>query len=1098
MEEEEGKQRSKNEELIIEAKSFFDFHKKDLGDSLRQGNNVIYLDFLELTEFSNNLSDEILANPEETLRIIELAIEESGLVKDVRVRLFNLSKIQDIKVRNIRSKHLNEMVVIEGIIRQASDVRPQVVNAKFECPSCGTVIGVLQMEKKFREPSKCSCGRRGGFKLISKEMVDTQRLVIEESPESLTGGEQPKRINVFVKEDLVEPRMEEKTTPGSRVKVIGILKEVPVPLKTGGLSTRFELAIEVNNIIPLEETFEELDINDEDERQILELSEDPNIYENLAKSISPSVWGHEQIKKAMVLQLFGGVRKKHKDGQKSRGDLHILLIGDPGVAKSVMLTFMAEISPKGRYVVGKSASGAGLTATVVRDDYLRGWSLEAGAMVLANKGLVCIKEIEIGKFVDNLMDKNKKEVNKGKNCEILTINNVELLTIDFSSQFYKKASRVSRHIAPKKFIKIELTNGNEITVTPEHPCWVVKEGIISTIPAEQLNDKMFFPIPSNIKIKSQKYIKKNDYLCKILGYHLSDGCYELNRGKKTGIQFWNNDETLIKDYFNSIEKYFSKKPIITKRKHQFAVRVISKKIVDFFMKLDEDLLKKGMFKKIPEKVMQFPDKNIKFLLQALYDGDGSVIYQARNGCRISFVSQNKELVKQISSLLLRFNIQSSIFWDNHSKVYRLDISGQENILNFFVNINFLSKKKSERLKEYSEKIKTYRTIKDIVPNCTDKINNIFKELRISQQKEIGHSIDLGVEKQRIFLQKLVLIAQKKLDDILKKTPNSILKYQKIIDDLEDIKKLAFGYARWMKIKKVSSIKNNGIKWVYDVTIEPHHTFISNNMILHNTVTISKANVQASLRSETSVLAAANPKFGRFDPYQSIAQQIDLPPTLLNRFDVIFTLRDIPNAENDLRVATHVLNQHKKAGEEALISRDLFRKYVAYAKQRFNPELSDEAVAEIKKFYVELRNKPVASETAVKPIPISARQLQALVRMAEASARLRLSKTVELSDAQIAIDLMKYYLIQVGYDYESKTIDIDRINNRTSSSQRNKIYIVRDTITALESKRGKLIPIEEIEKELEGKMNKDEIEEAINKLVINTEIFKPRRGYVQKM
>ena len=1132
MEEEEGKQRSKNEELIIEAKSFFDFHKKDLGDSLRQGNNVIYLDFLELTEFSNNLSDEILANPEETLRIVELAIEESGLVKDVRVRLFNLSKIQEIKVRNIRSKNLNEMVVIEGIIRQASDVRPQVVNAKFECPSCGTVIGVLQMEKKFREPSKCSCGRRGGFKLISKEMVDTQRLVIEESPESLTGGEQPKRINVFVKEDLVEPRMEEKTTPGSRVKVIGILKEVPVPLKTGGLSTRFELAIEVNNIIPLEETFEELDINDEDERQILELSEDPNIYENLAKSISPSVWGHEQIKKAMVLQLFGGVQKKHKDGQKSRGDLHILLIGDPGVAKSVMLTFMAEISPKGRYVVGKSASGAGLTATVVRDDYLRGWSLEAGAMVLANKGLVCIdelekmdpqdrsamheameqqcmlpdfklmlsdgKEIEIGKFVDNLMDKNKKEVNKGKNCEILTINNVELLTTDFSSQFYKKASRVSRHIAPKKFIKIELTNGNEITVTPEHPCWVVKEGIISTIPAEQLNDKMFFPIPSNIKIKSQKYIKKNDYLCKILGYHLSDGCYELNRGKKTGIQFWNNDETLIKDYFNSIEKYFSKKPIITKREHQFAVRVISKKIVDFFMKLDEDLLKKGMFKKIPEKVMQFPDKNIKFLLQALYDGDGSVIYQARNGCRISFVSQNKELVKQISSLLLRFNIQSSIFWDNHSKVYRLDISGQENILNFFMNINFLSKKKSEKLKEYSEKIKTYRTIKDIVPNCTDKMNNIFKELKISQRKEIGHSIDLGVEKQRIFLQKLVLIAQKKLDDILKKTPNSILKYQKIIDDLEDIKKLAFGYARWMKIKKVSRIKNNGIKWVYDVTIEPHHTFISNNMILHNTVTISKANVQASLRSETSVLAAANPKFGRFDPYQSIAQQIDLPPTLLNRFDVIFTLRDIPNAENDLRVATHVLNQHKKAGEEALISRDLFRKYIAYAKQRFNPELSDEAVAEIKKFYVELRNKPVASETAVKPIPISARQLQALVRMAEASARLRLSKTVELSDAQIAIDLMKYYLIQVGYDYESKTIDIDRINNRTSSSQRNKIYIVRDTITALESKLGKLIPIEEIEKELEGKMNKDEIEEAINKLVINTEIFKPRRGYVQKM
>ncbi|MEK6842308.1 MAG: hypothetical protein AABX84_00690, partial [Nanoarchaeota archaeon] len=246
-----GVRRAK-EDVIIETKNFFDSYKKEVGDSLRKGNNVIYLDFMKISEFSNKISDEILGNPEETLRLMELAIEESGLVSNVRIRLYNLSESQQLKVRDIRSKHLNELIIIEGIIRQASDVRPQVVNAKFECPSCGTVISVLQMEKKFHEPSRCSCGRRGGFTLKSKEMVDTQRLVIDEAPESLSGGEQPKRINVFVKEDLVEPRMEEKTTPGSRVKVIGILKEVPVPLNTGGLSTRFELALEANNLIPLE------------------------------------------------------------------------------------------------------------------------------------------------------------------------------------------------------------------------------------------------------------------------------------------------------------------------------------------------------------------------------------------------------------------------------------------------------------------------------------------------------------------------------------------------------------------------------------------------------------------------------------------------------------------------------------------------------------------------------------------------------------------------------------------------------------------------------------------------------------------------------
>ena len=382
------------EELVIEAKNFFDSHKKEIGESIMHGKNVIYLDFMKLTEFSSWLSDEIISKPEETIGLIELAIEESGLVSNARVRLYNLSENQNMKIRDIRSRNLNELIVIEGIIRQASDVRPQVVNAKFECPSCGTVISMLQMEKKFREPTRCSCGRKGGFRLMSKEMVDTQRLVIEESPESLSGGEQPKRINIFVKEDLVEPQMEDKTTPGSRVRVIGVLNEVPVPLSTGGLSTRFELAIEANNLIPLEETFEELNINEEEEEKILKLSKDPEVFEKFAKSIIPSVWGYEEIKRSLVLQLFGGVKKIHIDGQRRRGDIHILLIGDPGVAKSVTLNFMAEISPKGRYVVGKSASGAGLTAAVVRDDYIKGWSLEAGAMVLSNKGLVCIDELE--------------------------------------------------------------------------------------------------------------------------------------------------------------------------------------------------------------------------------------------------------------------------------------------------------------------------------------------------------------------------------------------------------------------------------------------------------------------------------------------------------------------------------------------------------------------------------------------------------------------------------------------------------------------------------------------------------------------------------
>jgi len=254
----------------------------------------------------------------------------------------------------------------------------------------------------------------------------------------------------------------------------------------------------------------------------------------------------------------------------------------------------------------------------------------------------------------------------------------------------------------------------------------------------------------------------------------------------------------------------------------------------------------------------------------------------------------------------------------------------------------------------------------------------------------------------------------------------------------------------------------------------------------------------TLRAETSVLAAANPKFGRFDPYQSIAQQIDLPPTLINRFDVIFTLRDIPSRDKDERIARHVLYEHTKQGEDMLIPRELFRKYVAYAKQRFKPVLTEDAVNEIKNFYVELRNRPVSSESAMRPIPISARQLQALIRMAEASAKIKLSRKVTAEDARIAIELMKYYLMQVGYDYETKTIDIDKIQLGRTTSQRNKTITVREVINQLEDKIGKMIPIEEIEKELEDKLSKDEIQDALTELEKHSAIFKPRRGYVQKM
>ncbi len=666
----------KTEDLLAEAKEFFEYSKRDIGKLAKKGVKSVPVSFQEIASFAHELAEHLLKSPEEILQIFELALEEMGLITGARVRLVDLPQSQFVRIRNLRARHLNQLISIEGIVRQSSDVRPQVVNAKFECPSCGTILSVLQIEKHFREPNRCSCGRKGGFRLVTKEMVDAQRIVVEESPESLTGGEQAHRISVFLKEDLVDPHMEERTTPGSRVLVNGILKEVPIPLPTGAISTRFDLAIEANNLIPLEESFEELQVDEEDERQIKELAADPRILERISASIAQSIYGYEDIKQVIALQLFGGVKKKRSDGTSTRGDLHVLLVGDPGVAKSVMLKFISGIAPKGRYVVGKSTTGAGLTAAVVRDDFLKGWSLEAGAMVLSNKGLVCVDELE---------------------------------------------------------------------------------------------------------------------------------------------------------------------------------------------KMD------------PE--------------------DRTAMHEA-------------------------------------------------------------------------------------------------------------------MEQQ--------------------------------------------------------------------------------------TVTISKANVQATLRAETSVLAAANPKFGRFDPFNPIPQQIDLPATLINRFDVMFIMRDIPNRSKDEAIATCVLLEHRQAAGKQSIEPELLRKYIAYSKQHVYPELTEKAVDEIKKFYVDLRNRPVTVDQAVPPIPITARQLEALIRLSEACARARLGNKVTVDDAKKAIELIKNYLMQVGFDYKTQQFDIDRIATGVPASQRSKIILVREAVTRIESRLGKLIPVEEIIKDMEGKLDEESIIEAINELNRVGDVFSPRKGYIQRV
>jgi replicative DNA helicase Mcm len=269
-----------------------------------------------------------------------------------------------------------------------------------------------------------------------------------------------------------------------------------------------------------------------------------------------------------------------------------------------------------------------------------------------------------------------------------------------------------------------------------------------------------------------------------------------------------------------------------------------------------------------------------------------------------------------------------------------------------------------------------------------------------------------------------------------------------------------------------------------------------------TITIAKANIHSTLLSETTILAAANPKLGRFDPYQSLGAQIDMPPTLISRFDLIFPIRDLPNEARDTKLAKHILESFRNPENLVPdIAPELMRRYIAYAKRNCKPKMTSEAVTEIQDFFVGLRNKRkgAGEEEKIQPIPISARQLEALVRIAHASAKIRLSDAVTKDDALKAIEILRFCLSQVGVDTETGELDIDRIVTGITSTQRNRIVTIRELVRELETKHGSNIALADlIDAAKEKGIEESKVEEIIERMKRDGELFEPKHGIIRRM
>ncbi|MCX6665064.1 MAG: minichromosome maintenance protein MCM [Euryarchaeota archaeon] len=690
----------KDESLVASWRNFFEENCKSDIETVAGGypeKRSLVVDYDLIDKIEPKLAEMLLVQPykglhnaKEALKQIDTASENK---LDLHFRIKNLPENQKIIIRKIRASHMGKLVAIEGLVKKTTEVRPKLLVAAFQCQKCGAVIRIEQDEDILKEPTECyedqsGCGRVSSFKLstVHSEFIDSQKLEVQENPEGLRGGAQPERISVYLEDDLVG-----EITPGDRVVVNGVLHSMPRRRGTFRL-TSFDKAMQAVSIENQQFAFEEVEISPEDEKQILKMSKDPEIYEKIRMSIAPTIYGMEIEKDALALQLFGGIMKEMPDGTHTRGDIHAIFVGDPGTAKSQLLSYMSKLAPRSVYVSGKSSSAAGLTAAAVRDEFGEGqWTLEAGALVLADMGIACVDEID---------------------------------------------------------------------------------------------------------------------------------------------------------------------------------------------KMD--------------------------------DSDRSALHQAM------------------------------------------------------------------------------------------------------EQQEIS---------------------------------------------------------------------------------------------------VAKAGINATLKSRCALLAAANPKLGRFDEFLPIHEQINMPPALLSRFDLIFSILDKPNRKKDTELAAHILLSHK-AGEmheniskspDSVFSSDeesvlmahvkpvfepqILRKYVAYAKRSVFPVMTDDALEILKSYYVEFRSSTEGS------VPFTPRQLEAFVRLAEASARIRLSQTVTIDDAKRSISIIEQYLRRVGMDRETGKFDIDIIATGISHSQQDRMRLIIDIIKQLcqESTDGNAARPDIVgEAEIKG-VESSKVEEALDRLKRNGQIYEPAHG-----
>ncbi|KAI9005605.1 MCM2/3/5 family-domain-containing protein [Hyaloraphidium curvatum] len=417
------------DDLLIDDKDREPYYPKLLRQIQELQVYNLNLDCANLKAFpgSRKLYHQMLRFPQEIIPICDYVLKEVFLdmfpdvdLNDnvITVRPFNTGRV--VNMRELDPADIDQLVTVKGLLTRASPIIPDMKTAFFQCSVCDYTVKVNIDRGRIEEPTKCpreACNARNSMRIVHNrcEFSDKQLARLQETPDEVPDGQTPQTVSLYLYDDLVDV-----AKAGDRLQVTGVFRAVPVRVnpRQRVVKNVYKTYLDVVHIQRTDKRRLKLDDSivaadeyvvsfDEGDRirsmdpgevdKIVELSERPNIYELLANSIAPSIFGMEDVKKGVLLQLFGAVNKfngERNGAPRIRGDINVLIIGDPGVSKSQLLRYVHEVSPRGIYTSGKGSSAVGLTAYVTTDPETRQLVLESGALVLSDGGICCIDEFD--------------------------------------------------------------------------------------------------------------------------------------------------------------------------------------------------------------------------------------------------------------------------------------------------------------------------------------------------------------------------------------------------------------------------------------------------------------------------------------------------------------------------------------------------------------------------------------------------------------------------------------------------------------------------------------------------------------------------------